>query len=297
VSASAPARRAPRTSALVVDQVMTWVIRLVAAFLVLLLAGIVLRLLVSGWSELNVTFITTPPKSVEAGGGVAPFLFNSVYVLVLSLLISAPIGLAAGIYMAEFAPPGRITTAVSVAIETLATLPSIVVALFGLLLFVQQTHWGFTRLGGALALTVINLPYAVRIAEDSIRSLPSALREGSLGIGATRWQTVYRVMVPAALPNLITGLILISGRAFGEAAALLYTVGGSVESRHWFNLNPFAPGATMAVALFNLRQDASVPDANLISDGIAAVLVLAVLLFNVLARFLGRVVVRRVSGT
>jgi phosphate transport system permease protein len=294
---SATARRAPRTSALVVDQVMTWVIRLVAAFLVLLLAGIVLRLLVSGWSELNVTFITTPPKSVEAGGGVAPFLFNSVYVLVLSLLISAPIGLAAGIYMAEFAPPGRITTAVSVAIETLATLPSIVVALFGLLLFVQQTHWGFTRLGGALALTVINLPYAVRIAEDSIRSLPSALREGSLGIGATRWQTVYRVMVPAALPNLITGLILISGRAFGEAAALLYTAGGSVESRHWFNLNPFAPGATMAVALFNLRQDASVPDANLISDGIAAVLVLAVLLFNVLARFLGRVVVRRVSGT
>jgi phosphate transport system permease protein len=108
---------------------------------------------------------------------------------------------------------------------------------------------------------------------------------------------VYRVLIPAALPNLITGLILISGRAFGEAAALLYTAGGSVETRNWLNLNPFAPGATLAVALFNLRQDASVPDSALISDGIAGVLVLAVLVFNVGARFLGRVVVRRVSGT
>ncbi len=297
MNAGPVARPATRTSAYVVDRLMTGVIRLTALFLIVLLAAVVLRLLVAGWPELNLHFITSPPKSVEAGGGIAPFLFNSVYILVLSLLISGPIGLAAGIYMAEFAPPGRITNAVSVAIETLATLPSIVVGLFGLLLFVQQTHWGFTRLGGALALTVINLPYAVRIAEDSIRSLPSALREGSLGVGATRWQTIYRVLVPAALPNLITGLILISGRAFGEAAALLYTAGGSAETRHFFNLNPFAPGATMAVALFNLRQDASVPDSPLISDGIAAVLVLGVLVFNLSARFLGRAVVRRVSGT
>jgi phosphate transport system permease protein len=276
---------------------MTVVIRTVAIFLIVLLAAILLRLLVSGWSELNVHFITAAPKSVEAGGGIAPYLFNSVYVLLLSLVISAPIGLAAGVYMAEFAPPGRVTYALSVAIETLATLPSIVVGLFGLLLFVEATHWSFTRLGGALALTVINLPYAVRIAEDSIKSLPSALREGSLGIGATRWQTVYRVLIPAALPNLITGLILISGRAFGEAAALLYTAGGSAETRHFLNFNPLAPGGTLAVYLFNLRQDASVPDASAIADGVAAVLVLVVLVFNVAARFLGRVVVRRVSGT
>jgi phosphate transport system permease protein len=299
LSATAPAtrRQGGSTSAQVVDRVMTGVIRLVAIFLVLLLAAVVARLLIAGWPELNLHFLTAQPKSVEAGGGIAPFLYNSIYILVLSLMISAPIGLAAGIYMAELAPPGRITNGLSVAIETLATLPSIVVGLFGLLVFVQMTHWSFTRLGGALALTVINLPYAVRIAEDAIRSLPSALREGSLGMGATRWQTIRRVLVPAALPNLITGLILISGRAFGEAAALLYTAGSSPGSRHFFNLNPFESGGTMAVYLFGLRQDASVPDAPLIADGVAAVLVLVVLVFNVLARYLGRVVVRRVAGT
>jgi phosphate transport system permease protein len=276
---------------------MTLVIRAVAVFLIVLLVAIVARLLIAGWPEFNLTFLTTAPKSLDPGGGIAPQLFNSFYVLLLSLIFTVPIGLAAGIYMAEFAPPGRLLRGLSVAIETLATLPSIVVGMFGLLVFVQMTHWSFTRLGGALALTVINLPYAVRVAEDSIRNLPDALREGSLAVGATRWQTVRRVLVPAALPNLITGLILISGRAFGEAAALLYTAGLSAQTRHFFDLNPFSPGGTLAVYLFAARQDSSVPDVNQIADGAAAILVLVVLVFNVVARFLGRVVVRRVSGT
>ena len=297
MSASTPAvRRGARTTAQVVDRLMTLVIRAVAVFLIVLLVAVVARLVIAGWPELNLHFLTTAPKSLDAGGGIAPQLFNSFYVLVLSLIFTVPIGLAAGIYMAEFAPPGRLLRGLSVAIETLATLPSIVVGLFGLLVFVQLTHWSFTRLGGALALTVINLPYAVRVAEDSIRNLPQALREGSLGLGATSWQTVRRVLVPAALPNLITGLILISGRAFGEAAALLYTAGLSAQTRHFFDLNPFSPGGTLAVYLFAARQDSSVPDVNQIADGAAAILVLAVLVFNVVARFLGRVVVRRVSG-
>jgi phosphate transport system permease protein len=298
LSATAPAvRRRARTNARVIDTVMTLVIRAVAVFLIVLLVAIVARLLIAGWPEFNLTFLTTAPNSLDPGGGIAPQLFNSFYVLLLSLIFTVPIGLAAGIYMAEFAPPGRLLRGLSVAIETLATLPSIVVGMFGLLVFVQMTHWSFTRLGGALALTVINLPYAVRVAEDSIRNLPDALREGSLAVGATRWQTVRRVLVPAALPNLITGLILISGRAFGEAAALLYTAGLSAQTRHFFDLNPFSPGGTLAVYLFAARQDSSVPDVNQIADGAAAILVLVVLVFNVVARFLGRVAVRRVSGT
>jgi phosphate transport system permease protein len=298
VSAVNPAvRRGSRTTAQLVDRLMTLVIRVVAIFLIVLLLAIVVRLLVAGWPELNLHFVTTAPKSLDAGGGIAPQLFNSFYVLALSLIFTVPVGLAAGIYMAEFAPPGRLLRGLSVAIETLATLPSIVVGMFGLLVFVQMTHWSFTRLGGALALTVINLPYAVRVAEDSIRNLPPALGEGSLALAATRWQTVRRVLVPAALPNLITGLILISGRAFGEAAALLYTAGLTAQTRHFFDLNPFSPGGTLAVYLFAARQDSSVPDVNQIADGAAAILVLVVLVFNVVARFVGRVVVKRVSGT
>ena len=161
-----PPRRA-RTSAKVMDALMTWVIRGIAIFLVATLAFIVIKLLLAGLPELNLNFITSPPKALDAGGGIGPQLFNSVYVLVLSLVLTVPLGLAAGIYLAELAPPNRFTAALSVATETLATLPSIVVGLFGLLVFVELTHWSFTRLGGALALTVINLPYAVRVTEDA----------------------------------------------------------------------------------------------------------------------------------
>jgi phosphate transport system permease protein len=284
-----------RTTTRVMDQAMTIIIRGIALLLVTILALIVVKLIAAGLPELNFHFITSPPKALDPGGGVGPQLFNSIYVLLLSVLITAPIGMAAGIYLAELAPANRITTALSVATETLATLPSIVVGLFGLLVFVELTHWSFTRLGGALALTVINLPYAVRVTEDALRALPDSLREGSLGLGATKWQTIRRVLLPAALPSLITGLVLISGRAFGEAAALLYT-SGQAALRSSLTLNPFAPGETLAVHLFSYRQDSSVPDVNQIADGSAALLLIMVLVFNVGARFLGRIAVRRVSG-
>jgi phosphate transport system permease protein len=274
---------------------MTWVIRGIALFLVATLAFIVIKLIVAGLPELNLHFVTSPPRALDAGGGIGPQLFNSVYVLVLSLMLTAPVGLGAGIYLAELAPDNGFTRGLSIATETLATLPSIVVGMFGLLVFVELTHWSFTRLGGALALTVINLPYAVRVTEDALRALPDVLREGSLGLGATRWQTIRKVLLPAALPSLITGLILISGRAFGEAAALLYTA-GQAALRAQLTLNPFAPGETLAVHLFSYRQDASVPDLNLIADGTAAVLLIVILAFNIAARFLGRVAVRRVTG-
>jgi phosphate transport system permease protein len=291
-----PVLRRSRTSARVVDAVMTTVIRAVALLLIALLAYLVAHLLWAGRSELNLRFLTTVPKAFEAGGGIAPQLFNSFYVLVLSLLITAPLGIAAGTYMAEYARPGRLLGLLRTATETLATLPSIVVGLFGLLIFVEATGWHFTRLGGALALTVINLPYVVRVTEDALRAVPDALREGSMGLGATRWQTVRGVLLPSAIPGLVTGLILASGRAFGEAAALLYTAGQSAPSRHFFNLNPFAGGETLAVHLYSFRIEANVPDAGAIADGSAAVLLLVVVLFNLLARGAGRLAVRRVGG-
>jgi phosphate transport system permease protein len=289
-------RRPRLTRARLVDAVMTIVIRATALLLIVVLAGLVVRILVAGRSELNLHFITSPPQSFLPGGGIAPQLFNSFYVLILSLLITAPIGLAAGIYLAEYARPGRILEIVRTATETLATLPSIVVGLFGLLVFVEFTGWHFTRLGGALALSVINLPYAVRVTEDALRGVPDTLREGSLAVGATKWQTVRKVLLPAALPGLITGLILTSGRAFGEAAALLYTAGQSAPSRNYLNLNPFFPGETLAVHLFAFRSESEVPDAGQIADGTAAVLLIIVVGFNVSARALGRVAVRQVSG-
>ena len=132
-------------------------------------------------------------------GGVGPPLFNSIYLLVLTMLISIPLGVGAGIYMAEFAPANRLTDMIRTATETLASLPSIIVGLFGLLLFVQRLHLGFSVLAGALALTVFNLPVIERVAETSLRALPSGLREGSLALGMTRWQTIRTVLLPSRI--------------------------------------------------------------------------------------------------
>jgi phosphate transport system permease protein len=283
------------------DRAAHLVIRGLALLLLALLGWIVIYLLVNGWQELTRGgFYTSVPNIGGPGSGIGPQIYNTVYVLVLSMMLTVPVGLGAGIYFAEYAGTGRLTNLVRRATETLATLPSIIVGLFGFALFVEATHSHPSRLAAALALTVINLPYAVRVTEDALRNLPPALREGSLALGATRWQTVAKVMLPAALPALLTGIILVAGRAFGEAAAVLFTgSAGAITANSNYNLDPFAAGDTLAVNLYIFRIQAepgTVTDARQYSDGVAAFLVLLVLGFNVAARALGRQVVGRLQG-
>jgi phosphate transport system permease protein len=277
-------------------------LRGMVGLLVALLVWMLAFLLIQGWSELTRGgFYTNAPNIGGPGSGVGPQLFNTVYVLILSMLFSLPIGLAGGIFFAEYAGEGRLSNLLRRASETLATLPSIVVGLFGYALFVQSTHSHPSRLAAALSLTVINLPYVVRISEDALRSLPPALREGSLALGATRWQTVSRVLLPAAVPALVTGTIIVAGRVFGEAAAILFTGSNFALTSHSnYSLNPFDAGDTLAVDLYVFRiqaEPSAVPDARQYADGVAALLVLAVLLFNVGARALGRAAVRRLQRT
>lgn len=262
-------------------------------------------ILYTGRHSLNWQFITTPPRFIQAGGGIGPQLFNSFYLLFLSLLVSLPIGLGAGIYMAEYARPGRITDMMRLALDTLSSLPSIIVGLFGLLVFVQLTGWGFTLMSGAMALMIINLPVLTRVTEESIRAVPENLREGSLALGATHWDTIVHVLLPAAIPGLLSGVVLMAGRVFGEAAALLYTAGmssppldfGDLNPFHASSpLNPFRPAETLAVYTWKVNSESLVPDARQIGDGAAAVLVLTVLGFNILARGIGRLLQKRTAG-
>lgn len=283
------------------DRAAIAVLRGLALALVALLVWIIVDLLVNGWHELTrAGFFTSPPNIGGPGSGVGPQLYNTVYVLILSLVITVPIGVAAGIHFAEYAGTGRATNLIRRATDTLATLPSIIVGLFGYALFVQATHTHPSRLAAALSLTVINLPYAVRVTEDALRNLPPAFREGSLAIGATRWQTVWRVLLPAALPALVTGLIIVAGRAFGEAAAVLFTgSAGAITGTSNYSLNPLAAGDTLAVDLYVFRTQAdpgTVPDAVQYADGVAALLVVLVLGFNVGARLIGAATVRRLQG-
>ena len=277
----------------------------VRALVLVLCAGLAFALIdivVAGWGELTrLAFYTTPPLITGSGGGAGPQIINTVYVLVLTMLFTLPIGLGAGIYFAEYAGDDRFSNACRRATEALATLPSIVVGLFGYALLVSAAGLRPSRLTAAMALVVVTLPYAVRVTEDAFRSVPAAVREGSYALGATKWQTVRGAVLPAALPNLVTGIILVAGRVFGEAAVILFTasVVGSLTESGATSLSPFASGDTLAVDLYHYRVAAdpsTVPDLVSYADGVAALLVILVLVFNVVSRLVGGRLVRRVQG-
>lgn len=274
--------------------VMFWAGALTIISLLLFLTGYILY---HGLKVIDWHFLTSPPSNTSAGGGIGPQIFNSFYLLVLSMLITGPIGLLAGVYLAEYAKNGPLVNIIRTCIETLASLPSIVVGLFGLIIFVNMTGWGYSIMAGAFALSMINLPFVVRVTEESLRNVPHEYKEGSLALGATPWQTIVRVLIPGAFPGLITGFVISAGRIFGEAAALLYTAGMSstrLNFARFFSaspsspLNPFRPGETLAVHIWKVNSESIIPDVRNVADGSAAVLILVVLVFNLTARWLGR---------
>lgn len=287
------------------DKTATLVFYLVAGLIIGLLIFFVGYIFLHGTQAINWHFLTSPPENMKAGGGIGPQLFNSFYMLVLTMIFLIPVGLGAGIYMAEYTKSGIITGIIRVCIETLTSLPSIVVGLFGLLIFVNKLGWGFSLMAGAMALTVLNLPVIVRISEESIRGVQNDIKEASLALGANRWQTIVRVILPAAFPGLVTGVIITAGRVFGEAAALIFTAGQSSPILDFSNwnpsditspLNPFRPAATLAVHIWKINSEGLVPDVRKVADGSAAILILVVLIFNIAARWLGRKIHKKLSA-
>jgi phosphate transport system permease protein len=224
---------------------------------------------------------------------------------VLSLLISVPIGVLAGIYMAEYAGDTRLTAFIRVCIEALSSLPSIVVGLFGYLVFILMTGARWNLMAGALAVSILSLPSITTTTEDAMRSLPKSYLSGSMALGATHWVSIVKVLLPACLPRIITGVILAAGRGFGEAAALLYTAGQSTHL-NWSNwnltspncpLNPFRPGETLALHIWVMRTEGSLnPNSAAIANFSAAVLVIIVLCFSLLARMMTERIHRQATG-
>jgi phosphate transport system permease protein len=277
------------------DRIATVMFWVVGVMLLAILAFFLFYIFSKGLHKLTWDFITGRPKEMEAGGGVGPMLFNSFYILFLSLLFSLPIGLGAGIYLAEYAKKNRLTEMIRLSVEALASVPSIVFGLFGMLLFVNWMGLRFSILGGALTLALLNLPVLVRVTEEVLLTIPSSYREASLALGATKWQTIRRVLLPTALPGLITGITLVAGRALGESAILIFTAGLSV-SRHLFDFNPFAVGETLSVHLWYVQASGLAPDAKEIAAGSAALLVLVVLIFNLLIAIPSRMLQKRLTG-
>jgi phosphate transport system permease protein len=264
-------------SAIRTDRIMTVVFSLVGGFFLALIIALAAYIIIKGFSGYY------PGLLGFDSDGIGNQLFNTVYLVFLSLLIRF----------------------IRISIESLSSLPSIVVGLFGYLVFILMTGMRWNLMAGSLAVSILSLPSITTTTEDSLRSLPKSLKSGSMALGATHWVTIVKVLLPACLPRIITGVILAAGRGFGEAAALLYTAGQSTHI-NWNNFditsatcpfNPFRPGETLALHIWVMRTEGSLnPNSQEIADFSAAILVIMVLLFSLTARIITARISRKQLG-
>ena len=279
-----------------IDKFMTGVFYGLAIFFIILLVAFAGKVIIGG-----LLGATPEMFAFKRSGSVGNQLFNTIYLVFIALIVSVPIGIFAGIYLAVYAKQGQLTKFLRVCIETLSSLPSIVVGLFGYLVFLVFIGMDKSLLAGALSVSILTLPLLTTTTEDAIKGLPAGYFHGSLGLGATKWQSIFHVLLPACLPRIMTGVILAAGRGFGEAAALLYTT-GSGTMLNWGNWDPISaasplnllrPAETLSIQIWNLQvngQDRAL--ANLAS----AVLMILVLVFNIAANAWSRHIEAKNAG-
>src|SRR5579884_101154 len=196
--------------------------------------------------------LVNPSFYAASDFGVGGQIFNTFYVLILTEIILFPLALAAAIYMVEYAPQGPLVTTIRFAAETLAGVPSIILGLFGVVLFGSLLGFHVSRMTGALTLLCLNMPLALRLFEDALLAVSRELREGSLALGSTKWHMIRTVVLPSAMPGLITGLILSAGKIVGETAALVFTMGVSNPS-NVFTLSPLLASDTLTIHLWYIK--------------------------------------------
>ena len=269
-----------------VDRFMTILFSAIGGFFLIFI------LLLAGYIIVNGLMSYFPGVFSFTSKGIGNQLFNTIYLLFLSLLFSCLVGIPAGIYMAEYAKQGKVTEFLRMSIESLSSLPSIVIGLFGYLAFVLTFGATWNLLAGSLTVSILSIPLITTSTEDAIRALPRNFVEGSMALGSTHWYAIVHTLLPAALPRIGSGIILAAGRVFGEATALMYTSGMSTRI-DWANwdltsplnaLNPLRTGETLALHIWVMRSEAVDPNSAKIANFSAAILVIVVLLFSVIAR-------------
>lgn len=197
--------------------------RLITYIIVIFIAYIIIDIAINGLPVISWTFLTASPEKSGAAGGIFPAIVGSFYLLIGAIIVALPLGVLSAIYLSEYAKTNRLTQLIRMAIVTLAGVPSIVFGLFGLGLFVITLDFGSSILSGSLTLACLILPTIIVASEEALKAVPQYMREGSLALGATKWQTIYKNVLPYALPGMLTGSILAIGRAAGEAAPILLT--------------------------------------------------------------------------
>jgi phosphate transport system permease protein len=206
------------------QKIICWFIRAMTYFIVFIIASIIIKIVWNGLSVINWEFLTTMPRRGGSEGGILPAIVGTLSLALGTIIVALPLGMATAIYLSEYAKAGRFTRTVRLAIVTLAGVPSIVFGLFGLGLFVIFLRFGASIIAGCFTLACMILPIIIVSSEEALRAVPKSLREGSLALGATKWQTIYKNVLPYSISGMLTGSILGIGRAAGETAPILLTV-------------------------------------------------------------------------
>ena len=266
-----------------IDKFITGLFTLVAGLIILLLLAFVSYVIIKGIRSYDREFLTFTRK------GIMNQVFNTIYMVFLSLVFSAPI---TGIYIVEFAKEGKFKNFIQLSIETLSSLPSIIVGLFGYLVFILMTGAKWNMVAGALTLSILSVPLIATTTIDALNGVKQEVRLGAYALGATSKITILKVLLPACISRIFTGVLLAAGRSFGEAAALLYTAGMSTDIV-WSNLditsrtnflNPFRPAETLSLHIWAQFTESTARNAKDIANFSSAVLIIIVLLFNVFVR-------------
>ena len=272
-----------------VNDVMLGVFRAAGILTSCVLALIIAFVAVNGLPVMSLDFVFGWPHGVNAEGGIFPTIVSTLYVTALAMLICTPVAVLAAVYLAEYAKQGRLVTFIRYAADTLSSVPSIVMGLFGYAMFVEAMGLGLSMLSAALALALMMLPIVMRTTEEAIRAVPRYIRWGAYGLGATEWQVVSKIVLPSAFPRIATGIVLAIGRAIGETAVVLYTMGQAIN----LPVTPLDSGRPMTIHLYQLANEGINMQA---AYGTALLLMVMILAFNLFARHLSRRSANKAKG-
>ncbi|MCD7778990.1 MAG: phosphate ABC transporter permease PstA [Clostridiales bacterium] len=266
------------------DIVLLFLIYLSAAIAVGILVGIVAYVFVRGIGSINLEFLTTVTSAINGTFGILGNIVNTLYIIVITILIATPIGIGAAVYLTEYAKPGKLVNLIEFTTETLSGIPSIIYGLFGMVFFGTSLKLGFSILCGSLTLTIMILPIIISTTQSALKTVPMSYRSGAMGIGATKWYMIRTIILPSAMPGIVTAVILSIGRIVGESAALLFTAGSAYLLPKSFFGNIFTSAGTLTIQMYLSMSKAEYGQAF----GIALILICVVLLIN----FLTKVVIK-----
>ncbi|HOJ72078.1 MAG TPA: phosphate ABC transporter permease PstA [Syntrophorhabdaceae bacterium] len=271
-----------------INRLMEIALNTQAFFTVGILVVIVAIILIKGIGNINLEFIFSFPEDMGRHGGIYPTIIGTVMLAILSIIFATPLGVGTAIFLTEYTKESMLTKIIRFGVESLAGIPSILYGLFGFIFFVIKLKMGWSILSGVLTITIMILPTIIRTSEEAIKAVPKNVRIVSFSLGATKWETVTKVVLPSAAPGILTGIMLSIGRVVGETAAVIFTMGSSLR----LPTSIMDSGRTMAVHFYILaREGISMEKAY----ATALILVLSILLINIVAYYIMNRVISRYS--